>query len=112
MVLASEGEGLPLVVQEALASGLPVIMGDDPAVRAELPDGPVTFVRPDHAATLRTAVLDLLGDDERLERLRREARREAISRFDWSVSAQRYLELLGLGRGDGPPRRSVLAFPA
>ena len=40
LALPSEGEGSPLVIQQAFASGLPGVMVDDPAVRAELPDGP------------------------------------------------------------------------
>ncbi|HUR76331.1 MAG TPA: glycosyltransferase family 4 protein [Acidimicrobiales bacterium] len=38
LVLPSEGEGQPLCVLEALASGLPVVLGADPVVLAELPD--------------------------------------------------------------------------
>ncbi|MEY2471548.1 MAG: phosphatidyl-myo-inositol alpha-mannosyltransferase [Actinomycetota bacterium] len=38
LLLPSEGEGQPLAVLEALACGLPVVLGADPDVMAELPD--------------------------------------------------------------------------
>lgn len=95
LVLPSEGEGLPLVVQEALASGLPVVMGDDPAVRAELPEGPIRYVAPTDTPGLRAAIDELLGADR--DELRRTARAEAEARFDWATAVDRYLELMGLG---------------
>jgi glycosyltransferase involved in cell wall biosynthesis len=46
-VLVSEGEGLPLSLQEALLSGLPAVVSDEPAFVANLSGAPgVQFVRP------------------------------------------------------------------
>jgi glycosyltransferase involved in cell wall biosynthesis len=95
LVLPSEGEGLPLVVQEALASGLLVVMGDDQAVRAELPEEPIRFVPPSSVPALRSAITELLNCTDQ-EILRSTARTEAIARFDWARTIDSYLDLLGL----------------
>jgi glycosyltransferase involved in cell wall biosynthesis len=94
LALPSEGEGVPLVVQEALASGLLVVMGDDPAVRAELPEEPIRFVPASSIPALRAAMIDLLERPNQ-DGLRVVARHEAIARFNWSRTVDSYLTLLG-----------------
>ena len=61
IVIPSFGEGLPLTAQEAMASGLPVVITDDPGYRSQLaPAGPAVRLVPSGvealAAALRAAV--------------------------------------------------------
>jgi len=93
-VLPSFGEGLPLVALEAMASGLPVILGDDPAVRSELPDGPVKYVPTGDPGALAWAIEEMLSDGESLEFLGNAARDAMVVGFSWQGVVHEYLELL------------------
>lgn len=99
-VLPSSGEGLPLVVQEALASGLSVICGADTARADPEMTSFVHAVPVDPENHQRTAgkflgvIDDLARSDGALNEQMAQCRAFAISRYSWSAAARQYLELL------------------
>ncbi len=103
LVLPSEGEGFPLVVQEAMASGLPVIVTDNPENREYLDDTVARFV-PRDATAIRDAILLFVREPGLRERMGIAARRWAVERFDWERCVDRYLELYSFHGNDQDKR--------
>jgi D-inositol-3-phosphate glycosyltransferase len=76
------GEIFTLVMQEAMASGLPVVTTDDPAYCGSVVSGCVTVSHRD-AESFREAIARTLSDPARLGRLSLESREVAVRSFDW-----------------------------
>lgn len=97
LVLPSVGEGFPLVVQEAMACGTPVMVGDETA--AGCPDArPLMFV--ENVGTGDTAVRwarrlsDLRDNPNRLLALRPGVAKFANEKWSWDSTAAKYVELI------------------
>lgn len=83
LLLPSRGEGLPLVVQEAMASGVPCIVSADEPYAGALVGAGACRAAPREPAALARAVADVLSDaDGRMGRL---ARDHAVAH--WSIDA-------------------------
>ena len=93
LVLPSVGEGLPLVVQEAMSCGTPVITGEDTAASVGAPSDLVISCAVDGAdavdrceSALRSALADRVG----LAAVRKRTATHARSRWTWMGCAAAY----------------------
>lgn len=89
-----DAEGLGLVTVEAMGAGIPVIVGDVPAVHDVVRHGETGWiVPPGDPSGLADAIIRLLDDPALAARLADNGRTFASETFDWSVVAARYLTL-------------------
>ncbi|MBI4497991.1 MAG: glycosyltransferase [Chloroflexi bacterium] len=92
-VLPSFEEGMPNVVLEAMASGLPIVTTDIYGNRELVRDGEQGFlVPPGDAAAVGAALARLAADPDLARSLGRQARQRAEG-FSWGKVAQAYLDL-------------------
>lgn len=95
-VLSSDTEGLPLVVPEAMATGLPVISTAVGGVPSVIDDGQTGFLVPrgDEQA-LRDRAAALRADPAASRAMGERARSAAITRFSAERMQREYLDLYG-----------------
>ncbi|HVB45956.1 MAG TPA: glycosyltransferase family 4 protein [Streptosporangiaceae bacterium] len=88
-VLPSEREGMPLVLLEALAMGLPIVATDIPGSRELVVDGENGYLVPvGDPAALRRALLNSVSDADKYRKMS-EASRRIAAHYSWSaVGAQ------------------------
>ncbi len=101
-------DGLPNVILEAMASGLPVVASGISGIPLAVEDGRTGLLVPEgDAAALAAALLRLLANPEERRAMGEAGRRKAERELTWDAIAARYraayLEALA-GRTDSPDR--------
>jgi glycosyltransferase involved in cell wall biosynthesis len=92
-VLPSEREGMPLVLLEALAMGLPVVATDIPGTRDVVRDGRNgRLAPPGDAVAFRQALLDVTGDPATYASMAAAARKLA-GQYSWAAVGARFERL-------------------
>ena len=93
LVLPSLFEGLPRVIMEASAMGIPAVASNVKGNREAVEDGRTGLLVPlGDVPALADAVVDILSDGDRARRMGEEARRLARERFDQRLVFARVLE--------------------
>lgn len=90
-VVPSVYEGFGLPVGEAMASGIPVICTTGGALPEVAGDAAV-LVPPKNPEALATAIMELLDDPERAERLGREGYTRVMEQFTWKNAAEKTVQ--------------------
>jgi glycosyltransferase involved in cell wall biosynthesis len=86
--LPSTAEGFPLTVQEAMASGLPVVTTNDPGYASYGFDPSGIALVPRDSATQRATLLDLASDADKRRSMGAYSVRYATDMFSWPKHAQ------------------------
>ena len=86
-------DGLPNVILEAMASGLPVVASGISGIPLAVEHGATGLLVPEgDPGALRGAVRELLGDPARARSLGERGRRKALTELTWEAVAARYRE--------------------
>lgn len=98
LVLPSLAEGLPMVLIEAMAAGVPVVGRAVPGVRDVIRDGENGLLAPaDGVPELAAAIRRLVDDRALRSRLIAGGTADVRERFSWQAVLPQYQRLLGIG---------------
>jgi len=109
-VLSSLSEGLPMVILEAMAAQKPIIATRVGAIPRVIQDGDSGLLIEPNAADLQKAILELLGDRAKADRLAQLARERIIKHFSSKSMAEKYLQLYDQAFGEKMKHDSELQY--
>jgi len=93
-VLPSIREGFPLVILEALASGLPCVASDVGGVKAVIEDGVNGYlVSPSDAKDFSLKVVELMSNPDLMKEMGENARKKIVDHYSWDSIADRTIAL-------------------
>ncbi len=97
---SGDRDGIPVVLMEAMASGVPVIAGDIPSIRELVRhDQSGLLVAPESVEELGAAVTRMLRSDEDRDRLARGGRVRVVEEFDLSLNVGRIATSIARAHG-------------
>lgn len=93
-ILPTRADNLPLVLQESLACGTPMVSFDVGGV-SDLVRPYITgyLAQPENPTDLCTGILQILEDKEQHSKLRQQCREIALAEYNLDLQAKRYIEL-------------------
>jgi glycosyltransferase involved in cell wall biosynthesis len=91
-ILPSYGEGFPLVIQEAMASGLPIITTDQKEYQSYLDNQFIELV-PRDTDSFREALDRVFFDEDKYQKMSEYSRKAALEMFSWEDSVTRISEV-------------------
>ncbi len=91
-VFTSESENFPVVLLEAMLSGMAIITTNDTGC-AEVVGDAAILIDSKNSEAIKQSLLKLMGNNELIGKLRFAARKRAEEIFGWEKIAQKYLEL-------------------
>ena len=97
--LSSKTEGLPLVVPEAMAAGLPIVATAVGGLPDVVDEGVTGMLVPVEEAALRAALESLIGDPARARAMGARAREIALERYSHDRMVDAYLDRYARARG-------------
>ncbi len=93
LLLPSEGEGLPGVVMEAMAAGLPVVATEEGCTPDLIDERSGGFLV--NNGNYHSPILKMITDQKLLQQMQQKGK-EKIKEFSWKTVAQRYTQLYEL----------------
>jgi glycosyltransferase involved in cell wall biosynthesis len=103
---SGDRDGIPVVLMEAMASGVPVIAGDIPSIRELVHhERSGLLVAPESGTELGHAISQLLRSDETRDRLARGGRARVVEEFDLALNVGRIAA--SIARAHGVTLRAV-----
>jgi glycosyltransferase involved in cell wall biosynthesis len=90
LIAPARGEGFPLAAQEALVSGLPLLIADDPGYAPNLVGAGPGVCLVSRSADFPAALTALLGNSQSLRDARLAAAAHAREAFSWDRAADRH----------------------
>lgn len=101
---SGDRDGIPVVLMEAMASGVPVIAGDIPSIRELVAhDRSGLLVAPESVTELSAALGRMLRDDEARDRMARGGRERVVEEFDLSLNVERIATSIARAHGVATP---------
>lgn len=108
-VSSSHKEGVPLVLLEAMATGLPCVATNVGGVGSVLSDKSGIVVPPRAPDLLAMALQDVIENDDRRLEMGRAALREASKKYRFDVMVDSFMDVLGLGHSRKLARSRTVA---